>query len=95
MRRQGGDVARLEEVGRTFIHSRIASSKSRPFDNDDRTVLCLKKMEEEERERLSGQSNVLRQELKTWEREFAAANGGRKAGRDDIKQHPAIGTVQF
>jgi hypothetical protein len=36
-RQGGGDVARLEEVGRTFIHSRIASSKSRPFDNDDRT----------------------------------------------------------
>ena len=48
-------------------------------------------MEAEERERLLEQSNLLRQELKAWEREFAAANGGRKAGRDDIKQLPAIG----
>ena len=48
-------------------------------------------MEAEERERLLERSNLLRQELKLWEREFAAANGGRKAERDDIKQHPAIG----
>ena len=48
-------------------------------------------MEAEERKRLLEQSNLLRQELKAWEREFAAANGGRKAERDDIKQHPAIG----
>ncbi|KAL9603680.1 MAG: hypothetical protein Q9219_000999 [cf. Caloplaca sp. 3 TL-2023] len=32
----------------------------------------------------------LRFELKTWEKSFAAANGGRKAGREDIKQHPEI-----
>ena len=37
---------------------------------------------------------ILRQELKVWEREFAAANGGRKAGRDDIKQHPSIGMAK-
>lgn len=33
----------------------------------------------------------LRLELKGWEKLFAAANQGRKAGRDDIKQHPEIG----
>jgi DNA replication regulator SLD2 len=48
-------------------------------------------MEAEEREQLLEQSSLLRQELKTWERDFAAANGGRKAGREDIKQHPTIG----
>lgn len=34
----------------------------------------------------------LRLELKEWEKSFAAANGGKKAGREDIKQHPEIGT---
>ncbi|KAJ0426285.1 DNA replication/checkpoint protein [Aspergillus carlsbadensis] len=33
---------------------------------------------------------ALRAELKEWERGFAAANGGRKAGRNDIKQVPEI-----
>lgn len=51
-------------------------------------------MEAEEREQLQNQSAVLRQELKVWEREFAAANSGRKAGRDDIKQHPSIGMIE-
>jgi DNA replication regulator SLD2 len=51
-------------------------------------------MEAEEREKLLKQSAVLRHELKIWEKEFAAANGGRKAGRDDIKQHPSIGMAE-
>ena len=34
---------------------------------------------------------TLKAELKEWEKAFAAANGGRKAGREDIKQHPDIG----
>jgi len=34
----------------------------------------------------------LRQELKVWEKQFQADNGGRKAGRDDIKATPTIGT---
>ncbi len=38
------------------------------------------------------QSAKLRLDLKEWEKSFAAANEGRKAGRDDIKQHPTIGT---
>lgn len=33
----------------------------------------------------------LRLELKEWEQSFAAAHQGRKAGREDIKQHPEIG----
>ncbi len=37
------------------------------------------------------ESYKLRQELKGWEKSFAAAHNGRKAGRDDIKQHPGIG----
>ena len=34
----------------------------------------------------------LRRQLKDWEREFAAANDGRKADRSDIKANAAIGT---
>ncbi|PKY08294.1 hypothetical protein P168DRAFT_246742 [Aspergillus campestris IBT 28561] len=36
------------------------------------------------------QSTDLRAELKEWERTFAAANGGRKADRGDIKKVPEI-----
>ncbi|KAL8812356.1 MAG: hypothetical protein Q9200_001082 [Gallowayella weberi] len=32
----------------------------------------------------------LRTELKDWEKSFAATNGGKKAGREDIKRHPEI-----
>ncbi|KAL1968201.1 hypothetical protein VTN77DRAFT_2036 [Rasamsonia byssochlamydoides] len=38
----------------------------------------------------AAQLTTLRAELKQWEKAFAAANGGRKAGRDDIKQDPEI-----
>ncbi|MCJ1471657.1 DNA replication regulator sld2 [Lambiella insularis] len=38
----------------------------------------------------SSQACDLRAELKAWESSFAAANGGRKAGREDIKQVPEI-----
>jgi hypothetical protein len=38
------------------------------------------------------QLDTLRAELKQWEKAFSAANGGRKAGRHDIKQDPTIGT---
>ncbi|KFY76618.1 hypothetical protein V499_03798 [Pseudogymnoascus sp. VKM F-103] len=47
-------------------------------------------MDEEERNILTEQSVVLRQELKVWEREFAAGNNGQKAGREDIKQNSHI-----
>jgi hypothetical protein len=33
----------------------------------------------------------LRAELKSWEKDFAFTHDGRKAGREDIKQHPDIG----
>ncbi|KAL8928529.1 MAG: hypothetical protein Q9208_001763 [Pyrenodesmia sp. 3 TL-2023] len=36
------------------------------------------------------QCQKLRSELKEWEKAFATANGGKKAGREDIKQHPDI-----
>ncbi|GAB7352263.1 hypothetical protein MBLNU459_g2726t2 [Dothideomycetes sp. NU459] len=37
-----------------------------------------------------GIAAILRQELKAWEKSFAAANAGRKAGRDDIKKDASI-----
>ncbi|KAI9370145.1 DNA replication/checkpoint protein [Aspergillus egyptiacus] len=39
---------------------------------------------------IATRATTLRAELKEWEREFAAAHGGRKAGRDDIKRVPEI-----
>ncbi|KAJ5334964.1 hypothetical protein N7452_007367 [Penicillium brevicompactum] len=36
------------------------------------------------------QATNVRAELKVWEKSFAAANGGKKAGRDDIKQNAEI-----
>lgn len=38
---------------------------------------------------------TLKQELKTWERAFAADNHGRKAGREDIKKDVAIGMFDW
>lgn len=43
---------------------------------------------------LATQSATLRAELKQWEKTFAEANRGRKAGRGDIKKDPAIGNSQ-
>jgi DNA replication regulator SLD2 len=40
---------------------------------------------------LTEKSNALRAELKIWEKEFASANNGKKASRDDIKKNPEIG----
>ncbi|KAL4879640.1 DNA replication/checkpoint protein [Aspergillus karnatakaensis] len=39
---------------------------------------------------IAAQAAALRAELKDWERGFAAANGGKKAGRGDIKKVPEI-----
>ncbi|KAL8700303.1 MAG: hypothetical protein Q9201_005522 [Fulgogasparrea decipioides] len=39
---------------------------------------------------MDAESQKLRLELKEWEKSFAAAHNGRKAGREDIKQHPEI-----
>lgn len=39
---------------------------------------------------LNDRCTILRQELKIWEKEFAAAHGGRKAGREDIKANATI-----
>lgn len=35
----------------------------------------------------------VRSELKIWEKEFASTHSGKKAGREDIKQNPEIGTL--
>lgn len=43
--------------------------------------------------KMEHQYQNLRLELKEWEKSFAAENEGRKAGREDIKQHPDIGTT--
>jgi hypothetical protein len=48
-------------------------------------------MEGISREELTERSNTLKVELKVWEREFAAANNGTKASREDIKNNPEIG----
>ncbi|KAE8450022.1 hypothetical protein EG329_007161 [Mollisiaceae sp. DMI_Dod_QoI] len=47
-------------------------------------------MEDSRRTELTERSNDLRIELKSWEKEFAAANSGKKASRDDIKQNSDI-----
>ena len=44
---------------------------------------------------IGAQAIKVRAELKTWEKAFSSANGGRKAGRDDIKQNPGIGRLEF
>ena len=48
-------------------------------------------MNDQERNELTERSNVLRVELKLWEKTFAADNNGQKASRDDIKKNPDIG----
>lgn len=40
---------------------------------------------------VAAQATNVRAELKVWEKAFASSNGGRKAGRDDIKQNAEIG----
>lgn len=39
---------------------------------------------------LEQRCNALRHDLKTWEKKFAAAHDGRKAGRVDIKANAEI-----
>ena len=43
------------------------------------------------RAEVAEQAVTLRAELKVWEKAFASAHGGKKAGREDIKQNPDIG----
>jgi hypothetical protein len=43
------------------------------------------------RAEVADQAVTVRAELKVWEKEFASTHGGKKAGRDDIKQNPEIG----
>jgi hypothetical protein len=44
-----------------------------------------------EADTLSSQVASLRSQLKAWEKAFAASHGGRKAGREDIREEQAIG----
>ncbi|CAO1602846.1 hypothetical protein XANCAGTX0491_006444 [Xanthoria calcicola] len=39
---------------------------------------------------MDSECQVLRLELKEWEKSFALSNQGKKAGREDIRQHPEI-----
>lgn len=48
-------------------------------------------MDERARLAYEDQSLKLRAELKQWEGDWASANGGKKPGRDHIKQNPDIG----
>ncbi|EKD15022.1 uncharacterized protein L3040_003779 [Drepanopeziza brunnea f. sp. 'multigermtubi'] len=47
-------------------------------------------MDDSKREELTKKSNILRGELKIWEKAFSAANEGKKASREDIKNNPEI-----
>lgn len=51
-------------------------------------------MDESKRDELTEKSNSIRGELKTWEKSFAAANEGKKASREDIKNSADIGTSE-
>ncbi|KAJ6027288.1 hypothetical protein N7460_012105 [Penicillium canescens] len=44
--------------------------------------------------KVAAQAVNIRADLKTWEKAFASANGGKKAGRDDIKKNPDIATLK-
>lgn len=44
------------------------------------------------REEVAAQAVAVRAELKVWEKDFATTHDGKKAGREDIKQRPDIGT---
>jgi hypothetical protein len=47
---------------------------------------------EDDRQLVEQKSVQLRQELKVWEKQFSTDNEGRKAGREDIKADPSVGT---
>lgn len=46
----------------------------------------------DDKQLLQQKSVLLRQDLKVWEKQFSTDNEGRKAGREDIKANPDIGT---
>ena len=48
-------------------------------------------MDEKSRASYESESLQLRVELKKWEADWAAAHGGKKPDRSDIKQNPEIG----
>ncbi|KAI9745947.1 MAG: DNA replication regulator sld2 [Claussenomyces sp. TS43310] len=47
-------------------------------------------MDSQEKDKIAGQSQVLRAELKAWESEFAGTHGGNKPAKEDIKSNPNI-----
>jgi hypothetical protein len=49
-------------------------------------------MEEATIQSYEARSSKLRAELKQFEADWASRNGGKKPGRQDIKQNPSIGT---
>lgn len=52
-------------------------------------------MDGDARSAYESQSLQIRAELKKWEGDWAAARGGRKPGRDDIKQNADIGVFDL
>ena len=40
-------------------------------------------------------ADSIRAELKAWEKAFSERHQGRKATRDEIKQHPDIGMLTY
>ena len=98
-----GNLFSLNVQTSTLIY--INNSKDRPLPPSrvqDRTLpsrvqasysmTCPAKLPRTKEEELQERSNSLRVELKTWEKTFASANGGKKASREDIKNNPHIGT---
>jgi hypothetical protein len=83
-------LASATRVPVTATRSAIFNSATIPTTSDfvstPTTQLAMSITEAEQR------CNVLRNDLKIWEKSFAAQNNGRKAGRDDIKANEEICT---
>lgn len=71
----------LAQTHHLHVHDLLATSTNSSMSAPDSPKL----------REISQNSQRLRHELKEWEKSFAAANGGRKAGRDDIKKNLEIG----
>lgn len=51
----------------------------------------MENLDDKARQKYEAQSQELRIHLKQWETDWAAKHGGKKPGRDDIKQNAEIG----
>jgi hypothetical protein len=69
-----------------LIKSRRADQISTRFSHEHAIMDALASSVE-----VAAQAVNVRAELKVWEKAFASSNGGKKAGRDDIKQNAEIG----